>query len=232
TGLAAFVGAGFLPFFPTGWTLALALAAALATVARPRAGLALALAAPILPLGNLSLGLALLYGSVATGWLALAWREPRSGLVFLAGPLLAPLGLIGLIPLAVQPARGAARRGLQALAAVAAAALAAGLRDTRLPFDEAAATPALAGLESPLEAARVLIGALPPVLGLEALALAAIAVAIPWATSLWRIVALGSAALAAMLLLAPDASAIPLVAAVWLTCAALAGRHELETRSN
>jgi len=225
-GLATLVGGSILPFFPSGWTLALALAAALTAAFRPRAGLALALAAPVLPLGNLSLGLALLYGAVAAGWLALAWRDARTGLGFLAGPLLAPVGLIALVPLAVQPVRGSARRAFQAVAAVGVAALAAGMRGTSLPFGTAAPTPDLAGLESPVDAARVLLAALPPVVGLEALALAAVAVAIPHATSLWRIAGLGAGMLAATLLLAPAAATLPLVAAVWLTCVALAWRHE------
>ena len=105
-GLATLVGGSILPFFPTGWTLALALAAALAAATRPRLGLAIALAAPVFPLGNLSLGLALLYTATAAAWLALSWREARTGLAFLAGPLLAPLGLLALVPLALQPVRG------------------------------------------------------------------------------------------------------------------------------
>ncbi|MCP9484528.1 MAG: serine/threonine protein kinase [Gaiellaceae bacterium MAG52_C11] len=225
-GLATLVGASFLPFFPAGWAMALAFAAAVGTVVRARAGLALALATPILPLGNLSLGLALLYGALAAGWLALAWRDPRSALSFLAGPLLAPLGLIALVPLTVQPARGSVRRAFQAVAAVGVAALAAGMRGASLPFGETAPTPELAGLESPVEAARVLLETMPAAIGLEALALAAVAVAIPWATSLWRIAGLGAVMLAATLLLAPSAAPLPLLVAVWLTCAALAWRHE------
>ena len=69
-------------------------------------------------------------------------------------------------------------------------------------------------------------------MGLEALALAAIAVAIPFATSLWRIAGLGAGALATTLLVAPTAPALPLIAAVWLTCAALAWRHERQSRSD
>ena len=64
-GVGALAGAAALPFFPTGWAPALAGAAALAALRSPRAGLALALAAPILPLGNHALGLALLYAAFA-----------------------------------------------------------------------------------------------------------------------------------------------------------------------
>ena len=231
-GLATLVGGSILPFFPTGWTLGLALAAALAAATRPRLGLALALAAPIFPLGNLSLGLALLYTAIAAAWLALSWREARTGLAFLAGPLLAPVGLLGLVPLALQPVKGSSRRALHAIAAVGVAAIAAGMRGASLPFGATVTTPDLAGLESPVEAARVLLDALPPTVGLEALALAAIAVAIPFATSLWRIAGLGAGALVTTLLVAPTAPALPLIAAVWLTCAALAWRHERQSRSD
>ena len=129
-------GATMLPFFPAFWAPAFAVAAAGLALRAPRAGLALALAAPILPLGNVALGLALLYGAIALGWLALSWGDARRGLTFLAGPLLAPLGLIALVPLAVQVVRGPVRRGAQAVAAVAVAALVAGLRGTELPFGQ------------------------------------------------------------------------------------------------
>ena len=82
----------------------------------------------------------------------------------------------------------------------------------------ALATLGLAGEESPIEAARLLLDALPAALGLEALALAAVAVAIPLVRGLWQVAGLGACMLAAVLLIAPGAPAMPLVAAVWLTC--------------
>ena len=133
-GGAALAGGTALPFYPTGWAPVLALLAALAAFRAPRAGLALALAVPILPLGNLALGLALLYSCLALGWLVLTWRDARLGLLFLAGPLLAPLGLLGLVPLVAAQARGPVRRAAQTVAAVAVAALAAALRGNELPF--------------------------------------------------------------------------------------------------
>jgi hypothetical protein len=81
----------------------LATLAAVLTFATPRLGLAFALAVPILPLGNISLGLAIVYSVLAAGWLALFWPRPRTALLFVAGPLLAPLGLLALIPLVVLP---------------------------------------------------------------------------------------------------------------------------------
>ena len=62
-----------------------------ATLLRERTGIALALAVPMLPLGNISLGLALLYTALAAGWLLVTWREPRAALLFALGPLLAPI---------------------------------------------------------------------------------------------------------------------------------------------
>jgi hypothetical protein len=51
-------------------------------------------------------------------------------------------------------------------------------------------------------------------------------VAIPYARTPWRIAGLGAGALAATLLAAPAAPAIPLVAAAWLTCAVLTAKSE------
>ncbi len=222
-GAAAFLGGAALPFYPTGWAPALAVVAAAAAFFHPRLGLAIALAAPILPLGNLAFGLAVVYAALAVAWLALAWRDPRAGLLFLAGPLLAPLGLIALVPVAVLAARGTARRAAQAVVAVAVAAIAAGMRGAALPFAQGVPAPlGLAETESVTETVRALVAAVPPGLALEALALAAMAIALPYARTPWRIAGFGAAALAATLLAAPAAPAIPLVLAVWLTCAGLA----------
>ncbi|MGZ4354872.1 MAG: serine/threonine-protein kinase [Gaiellaceae bacterium] len=61
-GLAAIVSGwtvATLPFFPGGWAWIAAAAAAALTLTRDRAGLAFTLAVPVLPLGNVSMGLAL-----------------------------------------------------------------------------------------------------------------------------------------------------------------------------
>jgi hypothetical protein len=227
TGLAAGAGAAMLPFYPSGAAAAIGVIAALASFQAPRAGLALALAAPVFPLGNVSFGLALVYGAVALAWLALSWRDARFGLAFLAGPLLASVGLLALVPVAVVGSRGAARRGAQALAAVAVAAVAAGLRGWELPFRQGVVPPLdVEGVDSAATAIAALAEAVPVGLALEALALAAIAVALPFARTPWGIAGLGAAALAATLLAAPAAPALPLIAAVWLTCAALALKSE------
>jgi serine/threonine-protein kinase len=219
-GTAALVGATALPFFPTGWAPALAGIAALAALRSPRAGLALALAAPILPLGNHALGLALLYAAFAAAWLVLSWRDPRWGLAFLAGPVLAAVGLVALLPLALVQIGNPVRRGAQALAGVALAAVVAGMRGNELPFGQGAVPRVeLTGLEHVTATAAELAAAMPLGLGLEALALAAVAVALPYARTPWLLAGVGAAMLALTLLLAPAAPALPLVAAAWLTLA-------------
>jgi hypothetical protein len=73
----------------------------------------------VFPLGNVAQAAAVVYGVLALGWLAVTWRDPRAGLLFWARPLLAPLGLLALLPLAVQrPAAGgvaASRPGRKSL---------------------------------------------------------------------------------------------------------------------
>ena len=99
----------------------------------PRAGLAVALAAPVFPIGNVAASAAMLYGALAIGWLLLTWRDARHGLLFVAGPLLAAVGLLPLVPLVVQPARGGLRRAAHGAVAVFSAALLAGLAGEPLP---------------------------------------------------------------------------------------------------
>jgi len=225
--LTAGWAAGALPFYPAHWALLLGVLAAGATAWRPRVGLALALAVPVFPLGNLSLGLALLYGGVALAWLALSWGEPRSGLLFALGPLAGPLGALGLLPLATMGIRSPIRRAAQAGAAVLVAALAAGIRGTPLPFTHTLAPLGLgiAGSTDPEAVAGALWHALAmhPALALEAAALAAAAALLPFARlkDLWG-VACGGAALLAATALVPGVAAWPLVVTAWVTCVALA----------
>jgi hypothetical protein len=230
--LATGLGAAALPFYPHGWPLGLAALALGATLLRERVGLAIALAAPVFPLGNLSLGLALLYGAVALAWLVLSWREPRSGLAFVLGALLAPVLALGLLPLALgRIVRSPVRRLAQMLAAVLVAAVAAGLRGGDLPLGMGAApdTLGLAAARDPLAVAGVLWRFLEarPALPLAALALGLAAAALPYASGRgrWGIAALGAWLVAAPLLTAPHAAAVPLVVAGWLTCAVLAAEN-------
>ena len=219
-----------LPFYPPAWTAGLAVAAAAVTALRPRAGLAVALAVPVLPLGNVSLGLAALYGCVAIAWLVLSWREPRGGLLLALGPLLAPLGALGLIPLATATLRAGPRRAAQAAAAVGVAAIVAGVRHASLPLVGAHAPLGLgiAGARDPLDVAGSLARAAGahPGLVIEAAVFAAVALALPYAHARgrWGAAVLGAAMLAATVLAVPSAPAVPLAAAAWLTAAAVALR--------
>jgi len=229
---AAFAGwtAAAIPFFPPGWAPGLAAAAAAATAWRPRLGLAVALAVPVLPLGNVSLGLAVLYAALATGWMLLCWREPRAGLLFALGPALAPLAALGLVPLATSGVRAAPRRAALAAAAVLVAALVAGLRHVSLPLIGVAAPLGLgvAGASDPFDVAGSLAraAAAQPALLAEAAAFAAIAAALPFARAhgRWGAAAAGAAMLVLTVLLVPSATAAPLAAAAWITAGALALR--------
>jgi hypothetical protein len=100
----------------------------------PRAGLAIALFVPVFPLGNVAQAAAVAYGVLAISWLAIFWRDARTGLLFVAGPILAAIGAIALLPLAVQPASDRLRRALQAFAGVLVAAAVAGLGGRPLPL--------------------------------------------------------------------------------------------------
>jgi Protein kinase domain len=219
-----------LPFYPGGWPFLLAALAGGLTFLLPRAGLAVTLAVPILPLGNIALGLAALYVLLALAVVALFWGEPEKGFLIALGPLLAPLSALGLLPLTARWTRSAGRRAAQVAVAVLCAGVVAGIRGSALPFDGAAPPRdlGLAASEDPFDVASVLWGALTsrPALVVEALVLAAAAALLPFARSrgLWGIAGLGSALLAATLLPVATVAAIPLVTAVWATCLFLALR--------
>ena len=227
-GLASGWVAARLAFYPNGWPLMLAGAGAALGFTWPRAGLAFALATAFFPLANVSLGLALLYAALAVVWLALGWRDARAGLLLTAGPLLAPLAAIALVPLAAQYARGGARRAAHAGAAVLLAALVAGIRRVPLPLDGSAPPLGLglAGSNRPTAVAHALVAQLqahPTLIG-ETVVLAAAAVALPFARGRgpWAAAGFGAALLAGTALVAPSTAALPLVAAAWLTAIVLA----------
>jgi tRNA A-37 threonylcarbamoyl transferase component Bud32 len=211
-----------LPFFPAHWPALLAVLAAALTVAGPRLGLAFALAVPVLPLGNIALGLAVAYGVAACAWFALFWAVPRAGLLFVAGPLLAPLGALGLVPLTTSPAGGPGRRAAQAVAAVLAACVVAGLGGRDLPLvGDSSPNLAIAGIEDPLDATSTLWSALsqshPFLLETLALAVCAAMLGSLRRRGPWGAVAFGSLLLTLTLLAAPNAAALPLVGAAWLS---------------
>jgi hypothetical protein len=117
---------------------------------------------------------------------------------------------------------------MQVGAAVLLAAVVAGFRHAPLPFT--GTTPprglGITGSEDPFAVAVALWHALlaHPVLLLEALALAAAAVVLPFARErgLWAIAGLGAGLIAVTLLPAPTVAAAPLVLAAWATCSVLA----------
>ncbi len=224
---AAGWSAGALPFYPPHFAFGLAALAAGATLLRERLGLAVALAVPLFPLGNLSLGLAVVYAATAVFGLALSWREPRAGLFVALGPLLAPVAALGLLPLAAQSLRSPLRRAGATAGAVLLAGVVAGIRHVPLPFTSGPPPLGLglAGSDSPSAVASELWRALAahPALGVEALVLALAAAAIPYVRPRgpWAIAGLGAALLAAGVLPFGAVAALPLAVCVWATFAAL-----------
>jgi eukaryotic-like serine/threonine-protein kinase len=228
---AAYAGAAawLIPFFPSGWPFLIGALAALIAVASPAAGLGFALAVPVLPLGNVSLGLALVYAACAIAWFALFASDSRTGLLFLLGPALAPAQAIALVPVLVTCAGGLVRRACLAAASLAAAVGVAALTSSSLPFTGGAPPAGLELSASPHpEAALGRIGAFlsaHPALWIEAAVLAAAAIAAPYAQrrGLWGVAAWGSGLLAAGLLAPLGAvDAFPLVLWVWAGAALLA----------
>ena len=224
---ALFAGwtAAALPFYPSGGWAVLAAVTLGLTLRFPLAGAALALAVPVFPLGNHALGLAALYGLVSAAWLVLCRGEARSTFFFLLGPLLAPLGAIGLLPLAAQVVRSPWRRAMQTAAAVLAAGAVAGL--SRLGSLGVAET------NGPLASAAGLANALDthPFYLLLSATLAATALALPWARARGNraLGALG-ASVTALAVSSAGLQGLPVVACIWVTCGLLAAEPVLRRR--
>jgi hypothetical protein len=221
-----------LPFWPPGLVAAIAVAAGIATWFRPRVGLAIVLAAPVFPLGNIAEGAALLYGVFALALLVVAWRDARWGLLFLAGPLLASVGLLALAPLAMQAARGAFRRAVYGATAVFAAAFAAGLANDELPAAQATAGRFEVGpLASPQEIAVALWDVLArfPAVLVAAVAVGAASALIPWArrTSPNGFALVGFAMLAGGVVAGASIASTLGVIAVWGIAAATLAAHRV-----
>jgi hypothetical protein len=228
-GAAAAVGASILPFWPAPLVVALALGAGGLAVRFPRVGLAIALATPVFPLGNVAEAAALVYAALALGWLALMWRDARAGLAFCAGPLLAPVGLLGLLPLLVQPASGFWRRGLHAFAGVLGAAAVAGLHGRPLPLTGTTVTDlGVTGSEHPVSVVDALVGLLRSESALltTGLALAIAAMVLPIARNrgLSAIAALGLGQVVLVLAWAPEVPWPGIVLSTALAVAVLAAR--------
>jgi hypothetical protein len=220
--LAAGWAAAALPFYPARWPLLLAVLAAGLTAVRARLGLAFTLAVPVFPLGNVSLGLAVGYTSLALVWLALMWGDPRRGLLFASGIVLGPVGLLGLAPIAVMHVSNTVRRTAHALAAVLLAGVVAGVHGWSIPFAGGdAGALGIAGSEHPLGVVQTVWHWLlaSPALGIEALILAATACALPYMARRadLSIATFAAVLLGATLIAAPHAGALPLVFAGWIT---------------
>lgn len=225
-GLVTVIGGSVLPFWTPGLLALLAVAAALATWRLPRLGLALALFAPLFPLGNEAKGAALLYGAVAVGLLALGWRDPRAGLAFTAGPLLAPVGGLALVPLAVQPARGWLRRGFHAALALPAAAVVAGIHGNALPLaGDHVGNLGLAATQHPGTVLQAVLTTLRdnPAISTTALAFGIVAVLLPYARSRGRvaIASLCVGEVGLILLAAPSLPPTSIVLGAWVLCGVL-----------
>lgn len=231
-GATALLGATLLPFWPPLLVAGLVALAASAAWLDPRVGLVVALSAPVLPLGNLAQGAAVLYALLAAGWLALSWRDARNGLLFACGPLLAPLGLLALVPLAVQPARGPLRRAAHAALAVVSAALVTGIARGELPAASAPASPlGIAPHDSAAEVLAVTWGALAaaPALVLAAAVAAGAAAAFQpaRARSQHGLAALGLALVGCGALAGAGVVSALVLAAVWVTVAVVAREQAL-----
>ena len=182
--VTALLAATMLPFWPPTLVAAIVVTAAIAAWIDPRAGLAVALGAAVFPIGNVAESAAILYGGFAVGWLLLTWRDGRHGLLFVAGPILGAVGLLPLVPLAVQRAEGTARRAAHGALAVLSAALLAALGGTTIPIaDESSGSLGIEPL-TPVAGASIsvwdwLLGH--PATMMAALLVSATAAVLPWA---------------------------------------------------
>jgi hypothetical protein len=220
-------GTSLFPFYPAHTQFPLALLAGFVSLARPLGGSAFAYSLLILPLGNYSLGLALVYMLAATCWLAFNRREPLTMHLPLLGPVAATLGALFLLPLVLMPIHGGARRALAALGAFSLALITAGMGIGRFPLTGAAAPLGL-GIAGSVNVAGVsgaLIRALtdrPALLGL-ALLLAAGAALLPLARQKgrWGAVAFGASLIVVALVPFPSVAVAPVVVGAWITALTL-----------
>ncbi|MGZ4354873.1 MAG: hypothetical protein ACXVZ4_15175 [Gaiellaceae bacterium] len=156
------------------------------------------------------------------------WGEPRRGLLFAAGPLLARLGLVGLLPLVALAIASPLRRAATGAAGVLAAVAVAGIGGGTLPFahEAAPARLALGETDSPHAAASVVLSTLQahPVTLVEAAIVALAAAALPFAVrrGYLAIGAYGVAVVVASLVAGAGIAAVPAVCAAALTCLAVA----------
>ena len=162
-------------------------------------------------------------------WLAVTWRDARAGFLFVTGPLLAPLGLLAVVPLAVQPARGALRRAAHGAVAVLAAALTAWIAGDGLPpAGDAAPNVDIAPVDGPVAvvaASSAALGSAPLVLAAAGAAAAAAAL-LPFARrrSRYGVLAVGATLVVSLAAAGAAVAAILLAALVWGAAGAVAAR--------
>ncbi len=228
-GLAGVVAgwtAAALPFFPSGWPAGLGVLAAGASLVDERAGLAVALAVPVLPLGNVSEGLALVYAALAAAWLALWWRAPRQALLFAVGPALAFAAALPLAPLAFLRVRSAAHRVALAASAVVTAAVVAGLAHRGLPLAGGRALGiGVAGATGPLDVAGSLAHAFTAhaavVRGTVLLAVLAALLPVARARGHWGAALAGAGLMVALAVALPGVPVWEIAASAWTTAGIL-----------
>ena len=160
----------------------------------------------------------------------MTWREPRATLLFVVGPLLAPIAALGLLPLAAARTRSAPLRALAVAIGVLTAALAAGIRHVALPLVGGPAPLGIgvAGARDPFDVAGSLARAAGahPALLLETCALALVALALPHARARgrWAAAGLGAGMIVLTVAAVPSAAALPLLLAAWAIAAVTALR--------
>ena len=218
--VTAALGATFLPFWPPELVALLVIATGLACWLDPRLGLALALALPILPLGNVAVAAGILYAFFAVGWLAANWRDARHGLWFVAGPLLAVVGLLPLLPLALIPVRNTARRATHGMLAVLSTVLLTGVAGEPVPIAGSVPAPLDIGPLDSLGSAATAVWswlAHEPVVIAAALLVGTAAALLPWARrrSPVAVAAIGLLVTAASVLAGAGVASTVVVMLVW-----------------
>ena len=220
-------GTSQFPFYPVHAHVPLAILAAIVSLSSPRTGSALTFALLLLPLGNYSLGLALVFALVAICWLAFTWRSPHLAQLPVLGPLAVACGALFLLPLAVLRIGGTARRMIFVFAAFALALIVAGTGGQPLPLTNTDPPRGL-GIEGSTNASAIagaLVRALieRPALLAEGCLLALVAALLPLARrrGRWGSAGLAGAMIAIGLLPFPGVAATPVLVGAWLTALAL-----------
>jgi hypothetical protein len=172
---------------------------------------------------------------LAAAWLLVTWREPRATLLVALGPLLAPLAVLGLLPLATTRVAAGFRRALAVALGVVTAAFVAGISHAALPLVGGAA-PRVAGVggsTGPLDVAGSLAraAAAQPHLLVEGAALALVAFLLPHlrGRGLWPAAGLGAAMLGLTVLALPSGAPLLLVASLVACSWAVAAFAALRT---